>query len=236
LFGSGFGKYLLYALGEIILVVIGILLAISINDHYKQKEINEKTTEIAQDILSQMKLDNQNISDYLNYLTDLEKTIEYYRTPSAERKGKRKPLKNVNKLSLFFDRENNFLIVSDMVNTQIKNYNFTTATYAQLLYNIQADYSYGMKNIQKQVDHIQQQSAEFDQMLAKKYDWYNFWMEHRNCKNDCTSYIRNNLEFDKELIAFKYEKTFVYRIRIEEFQAKLQENIQLLSKALSDTP
>lgn len=58
IFGTGFGKYLLYALGEIILVVIGILLAISINDHYEKKGIDKKNLENAQQIYRQMQIDS----------------------------------------------------------------------------------------------------------------------------------------------------------------------------------
>jgi hypothetical protein len=59
------GKYLLYAIGEIVLVVIGILIALQINNW------NEKQKDIAQEqlILEQLK------SEYQNNLTQLEEKI-----------------------------------------------------------------------------------------------------------------------------------------------------------------
>jgi hypothetical protein len=224
--GSGFGKYLLYAIGEIILV------AISINDHYAEKRVQKKTEEISWQILHQMINDYERIDDYIQYLSDLEATIEYYRTPIEDRKKLVKPLKDVNKLGLFFDRKNNFLIIGDMVSTQISNYDFSAVDYAPLLYSIQADYAYGIKSLEQQENAIRQRSDAFNKMLEEKYEWYRFFMEKINCKNECTQYIRFNPEFDKELIAFKYDKTFVYRVRIEEFQYLLKENIEVLEEEL----
>ena len=48
-----FGKYLIYAIGEIILVVIGILIALQINS--KKEELNNRITE--QSILNNLKED-----------------------------------------------------------------------------------------------------------------------------------------------------------------------------------
>ena len=49
-----FGKYLLYAFGEIILVVIGILIALQINNWNQQKALEKKDKEIAAELYSEL--------------------------------------------------------------------------------------------------------------------------------------------------------------------------------------
>ena len=64
-----FSKYLIYAVGEIILVVVGILIALAINNHNENKKNNAQE----QVILKQLK------TDYQANLLQLENKIEMRR-------------------------------------------------------------------------------------------------------------------------------------------------------------
>ena len=66
---SKFSRYLIYAIGEIILVVIGILIALAINNHNEEN----KNIEQEQVILKQLK------TDYKSNLLQLENKIEMRR-------------------------------------------------------------------------------------------------------------------------------------------------------------
>jgi hypothetical protein len=66
---SKFSRYLIYAIGEIILVVIGILIALAINNHNEEN----KNIEQEQVILKQLK------TDYKANLLQLENKIEMRR-------------------------------------------------------------------------------------------------------------------------------------------------------------
>jgi hypothetical protein len=76
------GKYFLYAIGEIILVVIGILIALSINNWNESKKESKIRNNYYEQILQDLKKDtsyingeiaflNSNISLYTNYVTNL---------------------------------------------------------------------------------------------------------------------------------------------------------------------
>ncbi|HKJ79795.1 MAG TPA: DUF6090 family protein [Prolixibacteraceae bacterium] len=71
---SKFSKYLIYAVGEIILVVIGILIALAINNHNEEN----KNIEQEQVILKQLK------TDYKANLLQLENKIEMRRKLISE--------------------------------------------------------------------------------------------------------------------------------------------------------
>jgi len=87
-----FGKYLIYAIGEILLVVIGILIALQINS--RKEEINNRITE--QSILNNLKEDfnkNQQEIDVLvfannKYHRNLTKFIEILKTNPKDTKIK----------------------------------------------------------------------------------------------------------------------------------------------------
>jgi len=58
-----FGKYLIYAVGEIILVVIGILIAISINNWKESLELKTIERQVYNDVLQELRTDLAEIQD-----------------------------------------------------------------------------------------------------------------------------------------------------------------------------
>ena len=77
------GKYLKYAIGEIILVVIGILIALQINNWNEKQKLDSKTQEYYVQLKDDLNKDvifvNQIIEKFENYLKDLETyTNSYY--------------------------------------------------------------------------------------------------------------------------------------------------------------
>jgi hypothetical protein len=80
-------KYLLYAIGEIVLVVIGILIALSINNMNKKRIDNVEATEIKKALLNDLAKDTilikKNISRLKNDLNYTIKLINRYRSKHA---------------------------------------------------------------------------------------------------------------------------------------------------------
>ena len=60
-----FSKYLIYAIGEIVLVVIGILIALGINNWNEQKKNDEAESEYYCRILQDLELDKQKINEII---------------------------------------------------------------------------------------------------------------------------------------------------------------------------
>lgn len=60
-----FAQYLKYAIGEIVLVVIGILIALSINNWNEQRKLSDKVDSIYSIVKSDLKLDIQSIDNVL---------------------------------------------------------------------------------------------------------------------------------------------------------------------------
>ena len=62
-----FGKYLLYAIGEIILVVIGILIAVSINNWKQSIDLNKVEQNLYSDLIQELQTDLFEIQGNLHY-------------------------------------------------------------------------------------------------------------------------------------------------------------------------
>ncbi|MET6990807.1 DUF6090 family protein [Sediminicola arcticus] len=71
-----FSKYLLYAIGEIILVVIGILIALSINNWNENKKSENQLNNIYNEVESNLKSDLSNIDYVIKQYEQLELRLE----------------------------------------------------------------------------------------------------------------------------------------------------------------
>jgi Family of unknown function (DUF6090) len=71
-------KYLLYAIGEIVLVVIGILIALQINNWNETQKDQRELTNILQNIAADMRLDALNLKDNLEYAKEESERIKSF--------------------------------------------------------------------------------------------------------------------------------------------------------------
>jgi len=77
-----FSKYLLYAIGEIVLVVIGILIALQINNDNEIRKSREKELHYLNNIKSDLQLNINEIQDYIDIrsrrIVSANKVIEHF--------------------------------------------------------------------------------------------------------------------------------------------------------------
>jgi hypothetical protein len=69
-----FSKYLLYAIGEIILVVIGILIALQLNNLNDQKKINMQEKKLLAELVNNL---DENIGVIENFITTQNATVHF---------------------------------------------------------------------------------------------------------------------------------------------------------------
>ncbi|NOQ75283.1 MAG: hypothetical protein GQ574_24945 [Crocinitomix sp.] len=73
-----FSKYLIYAFGEIILVVIGILIALSINNWNEAKKDRDYEVKMLSEIEKGLRLDLSNLHEHYEGYTTLKKTVDHF--------------------------------------------------------------------------------------------------------------------------------------------------------------
>lgn len=74
------GKYLIYALGEIVLVVIGILIALSINNGNERRKSQELVSIYKSELINDLLLDVNHFKYHLSLATEENKRIDSIRT------------------------------------------------------------------------------------------------------------------------------------------------------------
>ena len=88
------GKYLKYAIGEIVLVVIGIIIALQINNWNETRKIRNQELKYLENLKSDIKLNIDDIAQFLNQgnssIESASEVLEYYEG---------KPLKDLNDLN-----------------------------------------------------------------------------------------------------------------------------------------
>ncbi|MEX0997592.1 MAG: DUF6090 family protein [Flavobacteriaceae bacterium] len=96
-----FSKYLLYAIGEIVLVIIGILIALSINEQSKNNENNKLRDLYIIQLNDEVEQNIKKLNNLINNSTNLLKKIESLRQFLAN-KEYRDPKFLTNSTSLFY--------------------------------------------------------------------------------------------------------------------------------------
>jgi len=71
-----FSKYLLYAIGEIVLVVIGILIALQINNSNENRKLKGAEIKLLQNFKTSIEADTVRINFYIDLFSKVEKTIK----------------------------------------------------------------------------------------------------------------------------------------------------------------
>jgi hypothetical protein len=74
--GNKFSKYLLYAVGEIILVVIGILIALQINTWNQERKDRIKENEILLDLVENLEINKKILEENIEKLKLFDKSSE----------------------------------------------------------------------------------------------------------------------------------------------------------------
>jgi len=73
-----FSKYLIYAVGEIILVVIGILIALQINNLNQAKKDRDYEVKMLSEIEKGLRLDLSNLHEHYEMYTTLKNTVDHF--------------------------------------------------------------------------------------------------------------------------------------------------------------
>ncbi|MCK8482274.1 DUF6090 family protein [Psychroserpens algicola] len=70
------GKYFKYAIGEIILVVIGILIALQINNWNEERKVNKERTQLLKSIKADLETDVEEITSFLTQTKEGQKYLQ----------------------------------------------------------------------------------------------------------------------------------------------------------------
>ena len=185
--GSRFKKYMVYAFGEIVLVIIGILIALGINNWNQNRQLTNANKEIQKKVLVQLDKDIAAIEDFQNDLDVLQQN--YMKALGRDYDASKvKPggmigtvLFSVNALSL-----------DQHVMNLIENAQLDDSAASEELIELNSIYkAYG-----KDINDIE--TVVFEKMtnnlaeIEQTQPWYADLITDFDCKNDCIDYLLHN--------------------------------------------
>ncbi|MDH7914452.1 DUF6090 family protein [Winogradskyella sp. SYSU M77433] len=168
-------KYFKYAIGEIILVVIGILIALQINNWNEKR----KQTELGYQYLTEMRYELQDDVVLLDfYINGLKKSIENHEAALKTKNINTLPLDSLYMLvspqnldfkvsELTYNKMTNLgiskLSNNDQLNTMVTNY------YNKQVVNLKLSLSFLIEELKKYADYFQYQQDYFDWYPVDEY-------------------------------------------------------------------
>jgi hypothetical protein len=200
-----FSKYFLYAIGEIILVVIGILIALSLNTVKEDKTNNTKITNILKgiqiDIENDIKNSRQTFHDYLVFdsIQDLifknYYTVEDFRTGKAQTFG-----------YSYYD----FIINTSGYDNLIRNLNYLPENYETFLANLNQQYVTRKSNIE--VYNTRIRNTVYDHITyTLNQPWAHEWTLGIPNKEGA-EYFLNDPHYKRSLLNYRNDRINIFKV------------------------
>jgi len=214
------GKYLKYAIGEIILVVIGILIALQINNWNENKNNNARIKTLFNQVLQDLEQDIKTIDGTLFYLNKKDSIAELILDSNYK----------INEVTGFQNRElTGFFNMSDNISQSTNGYNslmnainIIPKKYNSILKNLTPLYTYKaekayepMKSLTNLNDDIKKHfmfnQPWYHDVLSKKPNKEAFvFVEQPLFKNMVASYKETNMEYISKLNSLKSASIISY--------------------------
>ena len=220
-----FSKYLLYAIGEIVLVVIGILIALQINNANELRKERAKEKEILKQIRSDLKEDSKFLKNTkiiyqnrLSYFKKIDTTISCKKYDLSKGQDSSSILNYRN----IFINPKPFLPVSGTYKSIIGDGNTNIIRNKELLKSIQNLYDVQFSSIESIYGTIK----DYQMKLAWKRSYEYKFQPYKNLEEINDKQLLAELGYFFEIIHFYGDLIFSYNDKVDKLIEDI--NIQLL--------
>lgn len=225
---SKFARYLLYAIGEIILVVIGILIALWFNKKSIDDDIALETRQTATFVIDQMTKENAEIKEVLTSWESLGATIDtvLYRTPNkipvaASCEGCKYVLMGIE-----------LPTITDRIPKTIAEAKLEDGALKQKLLDIEFIYNQALETSKHHSAVILNSMEDNYKYWSDNYEWFGSFMSKYECKADCSRYFYESSDYRNKVAYFELLVLESYAADLDEFLKTNIENIKSLEAFL----
>lgn len=197
--GKNIKKYLKYAFGEIILVVIGILIAVGINNWNQNKQLDSANVDLRNDVIKQLERDIKAIETYEleldtlqnNYLNILDKDHDETKIKPGSMVG-----------SLLFSV--NTMDTNTNIINMIDNGNLNESIATDQLLNLNSVYKIYLEEIKAVERLIFNTITNNLKEIERTQHWYADFVTDFACQNDCMEYLKNNQQHKARMASLRF--------------------------------
>ncbi|MGJ8665999.1 MAG: DUF6090 family protein [Patiriisocius sp.] len=228
--GNGIRKYILYAIGEIILVAIGILIALAVNNFNEQNKLKESTLKTAEQVLQKMKRDTTEIATVFKIWKQYESSIELvlYKTEQNEPVSQEcVECENVLFITELPD-------ISTKVNDLIARDKLISGAIETELYQIDELYKEILYTNKIYVDRIAEALVDNLKYLKDNHAWFAQFIGSGRCNNDCQDYFSNSPDYRNRVAYLNQIAYQSYYNHLYETNEKISKHIEKLEQLLNE--
>ncbi len=228
--GKKLSKYFVYAIGEIILVVIGILIALWLNNWNKEQEIAKTNKNLQQKILVQLEHDINNIESFKEELDGLNNV--YLKT--LGRDYDKSKVDNSALISTILFEVKELALNKHSVNW-IDNAELDNSKASEMLLELSSTYKIYFKNINDIESIIYKKLTTNLEIIETTQPWYTELITDFICKNDCINYLLHNEEHKSRIASLRFLYINGYGSIIDGFYFDLKRSKSELEAILKES-
>ena len=192
-------KYLVYAVGEIVLIVLGILIALNLNNRNEQRQAEARIELILNDLMTELLADIEETRMPMNYFARRDSTIQLVLTDRVTfedyAQGR---IPYLNNLIRFYNRVN---LTQKAYDNLIREMDAVPDQYQPLIKELDQLYNYNKTFVEETNEQLSDFIEENQLYGMRNYPWF---------------YSRNQAEWEQS-ITFKLED-FRYKNQVNEYQ------------------
>jgi hypothetical protein len=215
--GKQFQRYLLYTLGEIILVIIGILIALGINNWNQKKQLEKANLELQKKVLLQLDKDIKFIENFQKEIDSLNQT--YLKVLGRDYDSSKLNDGSILSTVLF---EVNTLALDRQLNNLIENAKLDDSKASQELISLNSIYKLYMKDIDDIEGIIYEKMTANLSEIEKTQDWYSELITDFICRNDCIDYLLKDEGHKSRIASLRFLYVNGYGMIIDGFHDDLE--------------
>ncbi|MFP2994835.1 hypothetical protein ABN763_02945 [Spongiivirga sp. MCCC 1A20706] len=223
------GKYLAYAIGEIMLVVIGILIALAVNNFSNQKQKEQQTKRTAQNVLRQIALDTTEISNVFKNWGVVQEQLEIVLSKS-----------NVTKSTTPCDYCPNLIL-----NASLPNLGDDVIRLIEADDPVDSELGFRLREISKRYKGLVQAVLIFDKIttdaltenlkyLQNNKVWFANLISNERCDDECQEYFNSSSDFKNRSAYMDIVLYKAYSRELQDFKEKIRKEMVLLTELLEE--
>lgn len=210
--GKRLKNYIIYAFGEIILVIIGILFALAINNWNNEQNLKDTNLDLQQKVLVQLEKDIKSLSDFQK---DIDTTNQTYLKVLDRKYDKNKVNENGLVNTILF--ELNTLSLNQHLINLIDNARLDNSEASKELININSMYKLYVEDIEDLEAIIFKKMTDNLQVIEKTQPWYSELVTDFMCRNDCIQFLLKNEGHKSRIASLRFVYVNAYGVVIDNF-------------------
>ena len=225
--GNRFQKYIAYAIGEIILVIVGILIALGISNWRQNKLLANANINLQNKVLVQMNKDIASLEVFQEELSVLHET--YMKALGRDYDREKVDLGGV-VATVLFDVKT--LSLDQQVINLIDNAQLDDSETSQDLVELASIYKIYAKDIEDIEDIIYSKFTSNLEVIEKTQPWYSELMTDFKCCNECIQFILHDEGQKARIASLRFLYINGYGQIIDGFQNDLKIAKDQLQKSM----